>query len=26
LSPRCTENTAAVKPPIPANVAWHSES
>ena len=26
LSPRCTEKTAAVKAPMPANVAWQSDS
>ena len=26
LSPRWTENTAAVKAPMPANVAWHSDN
>ena len=26
LSPRCTAKTAAVKAPMPAKVAWHSDS
>ena len=26
LKPRCTENTAAVNAPMPANVAWHSDN
>ena len=26
LSPRCTEQTPAVKAPMPANVAWQSDS